>query len=136
MSREEQSSVSNPLRQGQRLETAVDGCAMVIFGASGDLTSRKLVPALFNLARGNHLPAGFAILGVARTSLDDAAFRQRMREAIAAESGVPVPAALWDSFARGLFYLSEDFADTEGYSAVAERLVAIDRERGTAGNRI
>src|SRR6266404_6148005 len=93
---------ANPLRQGQRLETALDPCAMVIFGASGDLTKRKLLPALFNLARGNHLPAAFAIIGVARTTMDDDAFRRRMHDAITEFGGGAVEPALWESFARGL----------------------------------
>ncbi|HXQ20460.1 MAG TPA: glucose-6-phosphate dehydrogenase [Candidatus Acidoferrales bacterium] len=126
----------NPLREGQRLETPIDPCVVVIFGASGDLTKRKLIPALFNLARGNHLPAGFAIVGVARTPLSDDAFRQRMQAALTEFGDAPVTAAVWDSFARSLFYVAEDFADAQGYSAVAERLAAIDRERGTQGNRL
>ncbi|MFQ5667713.1 MAG: glucose-6-phosphate dehydrogenase [Candidatus Binatia bacterium] len=128
--------MSNPLRKGQRLEKPVDPCAMTIFGASGDLTRRKLMPALFDLARGNHLPAGFAVLGVSRTPMDDESFRDRMRQAVAESTGESVPPTLWDSFARGLFYVAEDFADRTGLSAVAERLQAIDRERGTQGNRV
>jgi glucose-6-phosphate 1-dehydrogenase len=127
---------ANPLREGQRLETAIDPCAMVIFGASGDLTKRKLIPALFNLARGNHLPAAFAVVGVARTAMDDDTFRRRMHDAVTEFGGGPVEPALWESFAHNLFYIAEDFADAQGYSAVAERLQAIDRDRGTQGNRV
>src|ERR1700756_394283 len=117
-------TVTNPLRQGQRLESAIDPCAMVIFGASGDLTKRKLIPALFNLARGNHLPTAFAVVGVARTAMDDDTFRRRMHDAVRECGGGPVEPAMWESFAHNLFYIAEDFADAREYSAVAERLQA------------
>jgi glucose-6-phosphate 1-dehydrogenase len=127
---------TNPLREGQRLETAIDPCVVVIFGASGDLTKRKLLPALFNLARGNHLPPGFAIVGVGRTPMSDESFRQRMQQAITEFGGAPLSAALWESFARNLCYVGEDFADAQTTSCLAERVAAIEREHGTQGNRL
>ncbi len=71
---------NNPLRSGLRLERTPDPCAMVIFGASGDLTKRKLVPALFRLAQQRLLPAGFAVVATARTEMNDEEFRQKMRD--------------------------------------------------------
>ncbi len=128
-------SLSNPLRAGRRLQAPADNCTVVIFGASGDLTARMLMPALFRLAGRNQLPAGSAFLGVARSRMDDDAFRRRMREVV--ERFVPgVTPELWESFAQNLFYLGENFADLQGDSALAARLARIERERGIAGNRL
>ena len=126
----------NPLREGQRLEVPLDPCAVVIFGASGDLAKRKLMPALFNLARGNHLPVGFAVVGVSRTPMNDDSFREQMRQAVAQFGGEAVPATVWEGFARNLFYVAEDFADVRQTSALPSRLAAIDAQCGTHGNRV
>jgi glucose-6-phosphate 1-dehydrogenase len=127
----------NPLRAGMRLERMAEPCAMVIFGASGDLTKRKLVPALYNLAQDRLLPAEFAIIGTARQVMNDEEFRAKMREAVA-EYGADksVDDAVWESFACGLFYLPGEFADEQTYRSLKETLERVDRERGTAGNRI
>ncbi len=76
----------NPLRRGLVEDKTSDACAVVIFGASGDLTRRKLMPALYNLAASRLLPGGFAVVGVARREKTDEAFRSEMREAVAAFS--------------------------------------------------
>ena len=94
------------------------------------------MPALFNLARGHHLPAGFAVVGVSRSRMDDESFREHMRRAVAEFGGDEVEDALWDGFARNLFYVAEDFADARSTSALPERLAAIDEQCGTRGNRI
>ena len=130
------SLLTNPLREGQRLQAPVGNCAIVIFGASGDLTARKLMSALFNLARRNQLPAGFAVVGVARTRMNDETFRQRMQQAVSEFGGEAVAGPVWDGFAQNFFYISEDFADLQGRSAVAARLADIDRQRGIPGNRL
>ena len=124
----------NPLRSGQRLEVPLDPCAVVIFGASGDLAKRKLMPALFNLARGNHLPAGCAIVGVARTPMTDDSFRAHMRAAVAEFGGEAVAEDVWAGFARNLFYVAEDFGDARQTSTLADRLAAIGEQCGTHGN--
>src|SRR5271166_2149080 len=72
----------NPLREGIRLRRTPAPCAMVIFGASGDLTKRKLIPALFYLSRERMLPAGFSVIGCARTPATDDSFRQDMGRAV------------------------------------------------------
>src|SRR5918911_2568604 len=94
----------NPLRAGLRLERTAPPCAMVIFGASGDLTKRKLVPALYNLAQDRLIPAEFAVIGTSRTAMSDEEFRARMREDVA-EHGADrtVDETVWESFSRGLF---------------------------------
>ena len=72
----------NPLREGIRIHRTPEPCAMVIFGASGDLTERKLIPALFYLSRERMLPAGFSVIGCARTPATDESFREEMGQAV------------------------------------------------------
>src|SRR6476620_10850046 len=74
--------VGNPLREGLRIGRTPAPCAMVIFGASGDLTKRKLIPALYVLALERLLPAGFSVIGVARHDMDDESFRSTMKDAV------------------------------------------------------
>ncbi len=106
---------------------------LVIFGASGDLTRRKLVPAVWSLYQGRVLPEPFAIVGVARTEMNDEAFRARMREAMTAFARVQPPSAkVWEQFAASLFYCVGDFDDPALYGRLVERL----REVGAPGNRL
>jgi len=110
---------------------------MVIFGATGDLTRRKLVPALYNLARARLLPPGFAVVGFARRPYTHEQFRQEMRAAVDTFSrSRPVIPEVWDDFAQGLFYQQGEFADPQGYTALAGFLAQVDRGRGTRGNHI
>ena len=82
---------ANPLMEGLTLRRAPDPCAIVIFGASGDLTKRKLIPALYALAFRKLLPERFAVVGVARTPESDEDFRERMREAVERAKAGPDP---------------------------------------------
>ncbi|NJN16190.1 MAG: glucose-6-phosphate dehydrogenase, partial [Oscillochloris sp.] len=127
----------NPLRSGLRLGRTPEPCTMVIFGASGDLTSRKLVPALYNLARERRLPGGFSVVGFARREWTDAHFRQILLDGVNANSrSGAVDPPLWESFAEGVSYHRASFDESEGYAALSDRLAAIDAQRGTAGNRV
>ena len=130
-------TTENPLRTGLRLERAPEPCVMVIFGATGDLTSRKLVPALYNLQRERRLPAGFSVVGFARRDWSDDYFRQQLLTGINenSRSGQAEP-ALWESFAQGITFHRSDFTNPEGYQQLGEKLKQIDQERGTAGNRV
>src|SRR5438552_156446 len=106
----------NPLREGVRLERTADPCAVIIFGASGDLTKRKLVPALYRLTQGRLLPAEFAVVGFARSAMSDDDFRTKMREAILTYSeDKRIDEAVWESFAKGISYVSGDVNDPEAY---------------------
>jgi glucose-6-phosphate 1-dehydrogenase len=111
--------------------TTLEPCAIVIFGASGDLTERKLVPALFDLARSGGLPDRFAIVGAARTDLDDGAFREKVRRGIG-----DAHAAEWDGFARRLFYQPLRYDEPLGYAGLGTRLSALEAELGLPGNRL
>jgi glucose-6-phosphate 1-dehydrogenase len=127
---------ANPLREGLRLPRTPDSCAIVVFGATGDLTARKLMPALYNLGRGRMLPSGFSIVGLARREWSDEQFRAAMKEAVTKFSREPLEDELWDSFARRLHYVSSDFDDIAGYKRLGERLHKQDSAHGAAGNRL
>ena len=111
-------------------------CTVVIFGATGDLTHRKLIPALYNIAAGGELPPQLTVVGMARRPKSDDEFRGEVGEALRKHSRQTVRDELWDSFAKSIFYHTSDFGDAEGYKKLGERLDALDKERGTGGNRL
>jgi glucose-6-phosphate 1-dehydrogenase len=120
-----------------RFQRAAPPCAVVIFGANGDLTKRKLVPALYRLAYEGRLPEGFAVLGTSRTALSDDGFRAKMREAVEEFlENSPFDAGLWERFARGLFYEAGDVSDAGLYARMGSRLAEIEAARGTGGNAL
>jgi len=126
----------NPLRSGTRLERTSEPCIVVIFGATGDLTRRKLVPALYRLARQRLVPAEFAIVGTARHAMSEEEFRVKMREALNEFSDEEVDEAEWSSFAAGLFYLPGEFDDKETYNKIKTKLAEIDQTHHTQNNRL
>ncbi len=131
------SALANPLREGLRLAPRPDPCIMVIFGATGDLTRRMLGPALYNLARERLLPLNFSVVGVARRPIEDADFRKSLREGIDRHSrSGAVEHTIWESLVDNIDYVPVEFGDAAAYTRLAERLLAIDKERGTAGNRV
>jgi glucose-6-phosphate 1-dehydrogenase len=127
---------SNPLRAGLRLERVPAPCVMVIFGVSGDLTARKLMPALYDLAIGHPLPEGFSIVGVSHRDWTDEVFRTEMRQAVEEGARAPVTDEAWNLFSQGLFYVKGDFAGEETYTELKGRLEQIDSERRAHGNRL
>lgn len=127
----------NPLRFGMRNARTVQPSIMVIFGATGDLTHRKLLPALYNLALEQPLPPQFTVVGVARRPFSNEEFRQQALESINKFSrNRPVNQAVWETFSRGLYYHQSQFDDADGYKRLAELLEQLDRERGTGGNHV
>ncbi|MBA3366184.1 MAG: glucose-6-phosphate dehydrogenase, partial [Actinobacteria bacterium] len=126
----------NPLLEGLRLRRTPEPCAMVIFGASGDLTKRKLLPALYSLAYRRLLPEQFGLVGVARTEESEEDFRERMKEDVKSHARDEFRDDVWESLARGMSYVSTDFADPRGEDLVLEKLRELDRNRGTRGNRV
>ncbi|HEY7521546.1 MAG TPA: glucose-6-phosphate dehydrogenase [Methylomirabilota bacterium] len=111
--------------------------ALVIFGASGDLTRRKLIPALWSLYATRTLPEPFTILGTARTELGDEAFRTQMHEAVAAFARVKIPSSgVWERFAQGLFYVAGDPTAPALYARLRQRLEQLERARGGPTNRV
>jgi glucose-6-phosphate 1-dehydrogenase len=128
--------VENPLLEGLRAVRTPEPCALAIFGASGDLTQRKLFPALFALAVRNLLPEQFAVVGVARTEMTTEEFRERMREGVVEHCRDPLQADVWERLAEGIRYVSTDFANEGGEEKVVDCLNELDETRGTAGNRV
>jgi glucose-6-phosphate 1-dehydrogenase len=127
----------NPFREGLRFKESLEPCVMVIFGATGDLTHRKLLPALYNLALEHPLPAGFSVVAFARRPFTDETFREQALESINNYSRQkPVNPQVWESFAAGIHYLQSNFHDPEGYVKLNTLLNTLDQERGTSGNRI
>ncbi|HYO44494.1 MAG TPA: glucose-6-phosphate dehydrogenase [Candidatus Limnocylindrales bacterium] len=129
--------LGNPLREGLRLERVPDPAAFVLFGATGDLAHRKVIPALFQLWRTHLLPHEFTIVAVGRRPYTDEAFRAEIRDALDKYSRVqPVDRETWDDLAGRIVYHRGDFNDPALYEGLSERLDQLDLERGTRGNRI
>jgi len=126
----------NPLLEGLRARRTPEPCALTIFGASGDLTQRKLLPALYALAFRRLLPEQFAVVGVARTEMSTDEFRERMRQAVGDHARDEFRQDVWDELAAGMRYIGTDFADEGGEEHVANCLNEVDGERGTGGNRV
>jgi len=136
MNRAAEQSQTNPLREGLSTRAVPQPCSVVIFGATGDLTHRKLVPALYNLAADGELPPAVAVVGFARREKSDDEFRKEMEESTRKFSRQSVRDEIWKTFAQSIFYHQSDFGDESGYKTLATKLDKIDKERGTRGNRL
>jgi glucose-6-phosphate 1-dehydrogenase len=126
----------NPLLEGLHVRRAPDPCVLTIFGASGDLTRRKLLPALYALAFRGLLPRPFAVVGVARTPESDEDFRARMRGAVEEFARDPVRDDVWEPLAAGMRYVTTDFSEESGFDELARVLGELDAEHGTSANRV
>jgi len=131
------SEQANPLRTGMVSERVPEPSTMVIFGASGDLTKRKLLPALYSLTRERFLPSRFAVVGYARRPIEEDTFRADMRtgcDEFARRR--PVDDELWNTFARNLFYQPGGYDDPASFVALRKRLEEIEKNLGLPGNRV
>jgi glucose-6-phosphate 1-dehydrogenase len=111
-----------------------DPCVMVIFGGTGDLTKRKLIPALYNLAHGGLLSPNFAVVGIGRTQLSTEDFRQRINGEMKEFATGDIEPQMWQRLIAQLYYLQGDLQDSNLYSRLGELLAQIDKEQGTSGN--
>ncbi|MES2199715.1 MAG: glucose-6-phosphate dehydrogenase [Chlamydiota bacterium] len=128
---------NNPFEEAGLSSRFAEPCILVIFGATGDLTARKLIPALYNLAREGQLPPQFACVGFARREKTNEQFREEMKEAISKFSRVtPIDEALWATFQHQLFYHTSEFHDPEGFDRLSILLKDLDQKLGTQGNRV
>jgi glucose-6-phosphate 1-dehydrogenase len=116
--------------EGLQGERRAPPCVLVVFGASGDLTSRKLMPALAELAANRQLPSAFAVVGVARTEMSDDDFRSRMEEAGGGDNEA------WSSLVAGFRYVAGDYAEPDTFDRLRDVVDEVDKERGTGGNRV
>jgi glucose-6-phosphate 1-dehydrogenase len=126
----------NPLLEGLGLTRTPPSCALVIFGASGDLTQRKLFPALYSLAFRHLLPRNFAVVGVARTEESEDDFHERMKQGVEEFGRDPVRDDVWETLAEGMRYVAMDFKDEAGWNKLSKTLADLDKNLGTAGNRV
>jgi glucose-6-phosphate 1-dehydrogenase len=111
-------------------------CIMVIFGAAGDLTKRKLIPALYNLKKSNLLPDNFAVIGVARAVMNDDEFRKRLNDEIREFATDDIEPVVWQWLEERLYYLAGDFDDEQTFAGLKDMTTRIDSERKTQGNHL
>ncbi len=127
----------NPLAEGLHDYRVGEPCLMVIFGATGDLSGRKLLPALYNLSKQRLLPAGFAVVGAAIDDLTDDSFRKHASEKIAEFSRTqPIDQRVLDAFLQSCFYVKVDFGKLDDFKALQRRLTELDSTRHVSGNRM
>ena len=126
----------NPLTVGLEKTLHPQPCSLVIFGGSGDLSRRKLLPALYNLAFDGLLPTGFAAIGFARSEMADHEFRAFAAEGVQKFSRRRYEATHWQDFERSLFYRTASFEDPKSYAELKAALEAIESQRATLGNRV
>jgi len=116
------------------VESGLESCTIVIVGASGDLTARKIIPALYHLYVNGGLAEPFRMVGCSRTSISEAFFRDKMKAAVARTD--EVDEATWAIFASRLHYFPIDYGDEDTFNSLAGFLKSLDRQAGTAGNRL
>ncbi|BCX12771.1 MAG: glucose-6-phosphate 1-dehydrogenase [Thermosynechococcus sp.] len=126
----------NPLRVGLRQERTPEPLILVIFGASGDLTQRKLIPSIYQLRLERRLPPELTIVGVARRNWSDDHFREHLRQGVEEFGGGIQAEPLWQEFAQGLFYCSGNIDDPAAYAQLKTLLAELDEKRQTRGNRV
>jgi glucose-6-phosphate 1-dehydrogenase len=124
-------------RSGSVYGGAADPCAVILFGASGDLAKRKVIPAMYDLATHSSLGPRYAIIGFARTPMTDASFRSMAADAAKSISEVgPIDSEQWNDFAGNLSYSPGDYADPNSYAQLAKRLSEIEAAKNLGGNRL
>jgi glucose-6-phosphate 1-dehydrogenase len=130
------SVLTAPSPGAEPAEATPEPCAIVIFGASGDLTRRMLLPALYNLFADAKIPEQCAIVGFARTEWSDDDFRDHARQAIGEFSRRAIESTLWDRFAATLFYVAGDYSSPASHERLTQRLEELEETRGIPGNHL
>ncbi len=129
--------LEHPLEERGRSNRSIDPCLLVIFGATGDLTGRKLMPALYNLGREGQLSPSFACVGFARRRVTNESFREEIKKDINEFSRVkPIEEISWKNLSEKLFYHTSNFDEDQGYERLRNFLNELDTKLGTKGNRI
>ncbi|MGB2623591.1 MAG: glucose-6-phosphate dehydrogenase [Candidatus Acidiferrum sp.] len=124
-------------RSGNLYGGTAEPCTVVLFGASGDLAKRKVIPAMYDLATHNSLGSRYAIVGFARTAMSDESFRAAAGEAAKTMSELgPVDAKKWDEFASCLYYSPGDYSDPQAYEQLVKRLEELEEQKKLGGNRL
>src|SRR6185437_12162103 len=127
---------TNPLRdpRDKRLPRIAGPCSLVIFGVTGDLSRKKLMPAIYDLANRGLLPPGFSLTGFARRDWADEDFGQIVYEAVKQHARTPFRQEVWDQLSEGIRFVQGTFDDDAAFDKLAETVRALDEERGTGGN--
>ncbi len=127
---------ANPLRdpRDRRIPRLAGPCAVVMFGVTGDLARKKLLPALYDLANRGLLPPGFSLVGFARRDWTDEDFDRQVYDAVRAHARTPFRDAVWRQLSEGIRFVKGEFAEDEAFDNLAATLAKLDRERGTGGN--
>jgi glucose-6-phosphate 1-dehydrogenase len=128
--------LDNPLRVGLQQEKTPEPSIIVIFGASGDLTQRKLIPAIYQIKKERRLPPELTIVGVARRDWSHDYFREHLKQGVEEFGGGIDKPELWQDFAEGIFYCSGNMDEEDSYTKLKTFLEELDGKRGTRGNRI
>ena len=130
-------STANPLRESTSTRRPAEACTIVVFGATGDLTIRKLIPALYNLQRDGHMPSRFAIVGFARRDKSDQEFREDLFAGLKEFSRVtPENREAADSFLSHVYYQQGQLDSNDDFGRLRERLEALEKEHNLPGNRL
>ncbi|MFP5346155.1 MAG: glucose-6-phosphate dehydrogenase [Actinomycetes bacterium] len=127
---------TNPLRdpRDRRLARIAGPCGLVLFGVTGDLARKKLMPAVYDLANRGLLPPGFALVGFARRDWEDEDFGKIVYESVKEHARTPFSEAVWRQLAEGLRFVPGEFTDEVAFEKLAQTVKELDAERGTGGN--
>ena len=127
---------ANPLRdpRDRRIPRVAGPCVMVMFGVTGDLARKKLMPALYDLANRGLLPPGFSFVGFARRDWADEDFAQITYDAVKEHARTPFRETVWQQMSEGIRFVSGEFTDNEAFDKLAGTVRQLDHERGTGGN--
>ncbi|MPZ93695.1 MAG: glucose-6-phosphate dehydrogenase [Propionibacteriales bacterium] len=128
--------MNNPLRdpQDRRLPRIAGPCGLVIFGVTGDLARKKLMPAVYDLANRGLLPPGFALVGFARRDWANQDFAKIVHDAVAEHARTPFREEVWRQLSEGFRFVPGDFADDVAFDRLRQTIEDLDKERGTGGN--
>jgi glucose-6-phosphate 1-dehydrogenase len=126
----------NPLRdpRDRRIPRLAGPCVLVLFGVTGDLASKKLLPAIYDLANRGLLPPGFSLVGFARRDWADADFAQITHDSVKAHARTPFREEVWQQLREGIRFVQGEFSDDEAFDHLARTVAELDSERGTGGN--
>ena len=129
-------AAANPLRdpRDRRIPRVAGPCVLVIFGVTGDLARKKLMPAIYDLANRGLLPPGFSLVGFARRDWEDEDFAQVTYEAVKEHARTPFRDTVWRQVSEGVRFVPGEFTDAEAFDRLAHCVAELDRDRGTGGN--